>query len=172
METLLKCRKFEVVRKNCVARSGELRPLEFVLHPGAVVILPLLEDGRVVLIRQFRHALDKELWELPAGTLDVPGEDPAAAARRELEEETGFVASQVDYLCEFHPSPGILTELIRAYVAKGLRPTRQQLEPMERITVESMPMSRALEMVRDGRIADGKTMIALLMYESRRGVAP
>lgn len=169
METLLKSRKFEVVRRMCEGRDGVLRAMDIVVHPGAVVILPLIDDRQCLMLRQWRPTLQKELWELPAGTLDVPGEPPEVAAARELEEETGHVAGAIRYLCEFYPSPGILTELIRAYVATDLRKTEQHLEPTERITVETVKVADAMEMVRDGEITDGKTIITLCRWAMETG---
>lgn len=169
MESMFKSRKFEVVRRMCEGRDGVPRAIDIVVHPGAVVVLPLVDDRRCLMLRQWRHALQKELWELPAGTLDVPGEPPELAAARELEEETGHVAGAIRYLCEFHPSPGILTELIRAYVATDLRKTEQHLEATERITVETVQLADALEMVRDGRVTDGKTIITLCRWNMEAG---
>jgi len=120
------------------------------------------------MIRQWRPAIDRELWELPAGTLDVPGEDPKAAAERELEEEAGYRSDRLEWLCRFYPSPGFMTELIEAYVAHDLKATRQALEPTERIVAEAKPVSEALEMVRDGRIVDAKTLIVLMRWDLER----
>ncbi len=169
MDSLLKLRKFEVVREHLTAPDGSAGTREFVMHPGAVVILPLLSDGRCVMIRQFRPALGIELWELPAGTLDVPGESPHDAAARELEEEAGYRAGTISHLCEFYTSPGILSERITAFVAGELTSTRQKLGPTEQIEVEPLPTAEVLEMVRDGRIVDGKTIITLLRWQMHRG---
>ncbi len=169
MESLFKSKKFEVVRRTCDGRDGIPRAIDIIVHPGAVVILPLLDDERCLMLRQWRYALEQQLWELPAGTLDKPGEPPEVAAARELEEETGHVAGRMRYLCEFYPSPGILTELIRAYVATELRQTEQRLEPTERITVETVKLADAMEMIRDGRIVDGKTIITLFRWSMERG---
>ncbi len=168
MDTLLKCRKFEVYREDIPGHDGKSHPKEFIRHPGAAVILPLLDEHTCLILRQFRPALKKELWELPAGTLDKPGEDPKDAAAREVEEETGYRAGRLDYLCEFYPSPGISTELIRAYVARDLSKTAQHLDETEQLTVERLSVDEALNMVRDGRIVDAKTIITLLRWESQR----
>jgi len=172
MESLLKLRKFEVYRRSVTGRDGNLRAQEFIRHPGAVVILPLLSETRCLMLRQFRPAIERELWELPAGTLDVPGESAEAAARRELEEETGHCCGRIEYLCEFYPSPGVMTELIRSYVAYDLTETRQRLEPTERIRVESMDLSEAMRLIDAGEIVDAKTIITLLRWKARNGGGP
>lgn len=164
MESLLKCRKFEVVQQACVARDGRPMARQFVVHPGAVVVLPLLDAERCLLIRQIRHGIGRELWELPAGTLDVPGESRAEAAARELEEEVGHRAGRVERLCEFYTSPGILTELITAFVAHDLTKTQQRLTPNEEIAVEPATLADAMNMIRAGKIIDGKTIITLMWW--------
>jgi len=168
METLLKSRKFDVVRRMVTASDSRPHAVDYMRHPGAVVVLPLLSDDELVLLRNFRPAVDQTLWELPAGTLDVAGEKPAAAALRELEEEAGFRAGRIEPLCAFYPSPGVMNEYIRAFVARDLRRTRQRLEPTERIVTRTVKLSAALEMVRDGRIEDGKTIITLLRWTMAR----
>ena len=168
MESLLKCRKFEDLRRSVRTADGQELMYEIIHHPGAVVILPMLTDKRCVMIRNFRPAVERELWELPAGTLDGPDEQPAAAARRELEEETGYRAGRLTPLCEFYSSPGILDELLRAYVATDLTKTKQDLEPTEQIRVEPVDFADALVMIRDGRIVDGKTIVTLLRWDMQR----
>lgn len=167
METLLTCPKFSVVRKSVRGRDGRDHRREIVVHPGAVVVLPLLNDGRCLMLRHVRPSVDKVLWELPAGTLDKPGEPSDLAAAREVEEETGHRAGRIEYLCEFHPSPGILNELIRAYVARDLAPTRQNLDAGEDLDVVPTPVEDAILMALDGRIIDAKTIITLLVWSGR-----
>jgi ADP-ribose pyrophosphatase len=148
--------------------AGRRVEREVVRHPGAVLVVPQLDDGRVVLIRNFRVAVDQALWELPAGSLG-PGEDPRRAAARELAEETGYVAEAVDPLGEFYTSPGFCDELMRVYCARGLRPAAQRLEPGEEIEVRVLPLAEALRMIDDGRIRDGKTIAGLLLWVRRGG---
>ncbi|QDV92163.1 ADP-ribose pyrophosphatase [Phycisphaerae bacterium RAS2] len=167
METLLTCPKFFIVRKSVRGRDGRDHLREIVVHPGAVVVLPLLDDGRCLMLRHVRPSVDKVLWELPAGTLDKPGEPPESAAARELEEETGHRAGRIDSLCEFHPSPGILSELIRAYVARDLSPTHQNLDAGEDLDIVPTPVEDAINMALDGRIIDAKTIITLLVWNGR-----
>ncbi len=171
MELLLKCRKFEVFRRPVRTADGHDWDCEMITHQGAVVVLPLLADDHCVMIRNFRPVVDQELWELPAGTLDQPNEDPQDAALRELEEEAGYRANNLVPLCEFYSSPGIMNELLRAYVATDLVRTRQNLEPTEEIRVEAIDFARALAMIREGRIVDGKTIVTLLRWDQERRTA-
>ena len=168
MESLLRCRVFEVVQRTFTGTDGRQHQHQVVVHPGVVVVLPWVSDDELLMLRQYRPAVERTLWELPAGTLDVAGEAPEAAALRELEEEAGHRAGRIEPLCEFYPSPGISTELIRAYVATNLVETTQRLGPSEQIVVEPMKVAAALEMVRDGRIVDAKTIITLLRWEMGR----
>ncbi|MFQ5423099.1 MAG: NUDIX hydrolase [Phycisphaerae bacterium] len=168
MEVLLKSRKFEVISRAIASTDGGSHRHDFIVHPGAVVILPLLDADQCIMIRNYRSSVDRELWELPAGTLDVPGESPDLAAARELEEETGYRAGRLVPLCEFYSSPGFLTELLHAFVATDLTKTRQRLEPTEQIRVEPTRMDDALAMVRDGRIVDAKTLVTLLRWDMQQ----
>lgn len=167
MERILECRKFHVVREQVTGRDGKTHTREYVMHPGAVVVLPLLENGRAVVLRQNRPAVGQALWELPAGTLDIPGEPIEKAAARELEEETGYAAGRLERLCSFFTSPGIMSEEITAFVATGLTPARQRLGPTEEIEVETRPLTELMEMIRDGRITDAKSMITLLRWSMK-----
>jgi ADP-ribose pyrophosphatase len=150
------------------ARDEQGRPFtrEIVRHPGAVLVLPVLTDGdrqRVVMIRNYRVAVDERLWELPAGKLEA-GEDPAAAAARELTEETGYKAGRMIRLAEFYTSPGFADELMRAFVAEDLQTAERALEAGEDIEVCVVDCDEAIAMAIDGRIRDGKTIAALLMW--------
>ncbi|MBK9127636.1 MAG: NUDIX hydrolase [Phycisphaerales bacterium] len=162
-ELLLTARKFRVERRPYVI-NGRPHPLEVIVHPGAAVVLPILDDGRIVLIRNRRPVLDGEaLLEVPAGTLD-DGEEPLICARRELAEETGYRAERLTLLTSFYSSPGIMTERMHVFLATGLTPGPTALEPGEEIAVEATPLADALAAVREGRIQDGKTIITLLYY--------
>ena len=127
-EVLLVSRRFSVVRQDEGGRDGRTLAREYIVHPGAVTILPLFANGRVLLIRNRRIAVGATLVELPAGTLD-PGESPRATAERELIEETGYRAELFEWLCEFHTSPGILSERMHLFLATGLSPGDAAPEP-------------------------------------------
>lgn len=147
--------------------DGELREREVVRHPGAVLVLPVLDEERIVLIRNYRAAPDQTLWELPAGKLE-PGEDPQAAAARELAEETGYVAKRIRKLGTFYTSPGFADELMHVFVAEQLTPGSQRLEPGEQIEVHIIERNEALRMAMDGTLIDGKSIAALLMWDRQR----
>jgi len=128
------------------------------------VILATLEDGRVLLVRQFRFAAGQSLWELPAGTRNR-GETALATARRELAEETGYRAASWRKLIEFFPSPGILDETMTLFLARRIRPGAASPEGDERIRVESFARAQWQGMIRSGQIRDGKTLVGLLYWQ-------
>lgn len=161
-EVLLETSKFTVARLRFATAEGEEITREVIEHPGAAVILPVLDDQRVVLIRNHRRIIGKTLWELPAGTLEPP-EPPEACAARELEEETGYRAGRIEPLTEFFASPGVLNERMYGFLATELGKTQQALEPHEDIEVFPTPSWQVRDMIREGHIEDGKT-IALLLY--------
>ncbi len=163
-ETVYQSQRFTVVRHQLTTANGLPLTKETIQHPGAVVILPLLGDGRVCLIRNYRVAVCQTLVELPAGTRDR-AENPAETARRELIEETGYRAQRIEPLTEFLMSPGILNERMHLFLATGLTPGESAPEAGEQIENMLVAWPDALEMVRDGRISDAKTMLALLFYE-------
>jgi ADP-ribose pyrophosphatase len=142
--------------------DGQEVTRDVVEHPGAVTIVARPAPDEVLLIRQYRHATGEELIELPAGTRE-PGEEPIATARRELEEETGWVAGRIEPLAEFYTAPGFTDERMFLFDASELTEKEQQLEADEFITVVRVHRDDALAMIRDGRIADAKTIVGLLM---------
>jgi ADP-ribose pyrophosphatase len=163
-EILLSASRFRVERRWQTLPNGQLRQREVVVHPGAVVIVPMLDDGRICLIENYRVAVEQTLIELPAGTID-PGEDPAVTAERELSEETGYRAGQIQKLGEFFMSPGILNERMHVYLAKDLTPGPTALESGEQITSRLTTLEEALAMIDRGEIVDAKTLAALLLYQ-------
>lgn len=167
--TVFEAHKFRVVRHPVRRSDGGLHDIHLIRHPGAVVILPLLTDHQIVMIRNHQPTLERELWELPAGTLDQPDESPVQAAYRELEEETGYLADHLRPLCEIHPSPGVMDERILAFIATDLTRSVQQLEPTERIEVEIVTVEKAMKMALDGTITDAKTLVALFRWHHQRG---
>jgi ADP-ribose pyrophosphatase len=160
---LLEGRKFRVEAVDVPDREGKTRTREVVRHPGAVVILPLLSDGRIVLIRNQRFAVNATLYEIPAGTRE-PGESDELGARRELEEETGYRAGKLAPLVRFFASPGFCDEEMIGFVATDLEVTAQRLDATEHIDVEAVDVATFREMLRDGRIVDGKTLACGLYW--------
>lgn len=164
-ETLFRGVRFDVQRREVPVRGGDTAVREVVVHPGAVVVLPLLDDGRIVMIRNHRFAVEETLWELCAGTLE-DGESPLETAGRELVEETGYRAERIEPMTTFYTSPGICTERMHAYIATGLTQVGQDLEDTEKIEVEAVTRDRALDMIEQGEIRDGKTIATLLFYHA------
>lgn len=146
--------------------NGNTADFEMVRHPGASAVLPFLtepsgDDPQILLIRQFRHAANGFIYEIPAGKLD-PGEAPDACARRELLEETGCTASRLDYLCAFFTTPGFTDERIHAFTASGLTRGATHHQRDEIMSVETVTLSRALEMIRTGELQDAKSALTIL----------
>jgi ADP-ribose pyrophosphatase len=146
--------------------NGTIGELEMIRHPGASAVVPFLtdpagDDPTVLLIRQYRYAAERYLYEVPAGRLD-PGEAPDACARRELREETGCQAERVEHLITMYTTPGFTDEKIHLFMATGITRGEDAREADEFIETETMPLSRALSLVEQGEIQDGKTALALM----------
>lgn len=160
---------FEIVTHQ--GRGGRTLTREVVRHPGAVVIVPVLPDGRIVLIRNFRIAIGQYTLECPAGTLGK-GEDPAACAARELIEETGYRAGAITGLGWFYTTPGLTDEKMHAFAATELTEVGQQLEEDEDIQLQPMPGAEVLAMIDRGDLHDAKSIIAVLRARSRGLLGP
>lgn len=149
--------------------DGSTFDRDVVHHPGAVSVVAVDDDELVVLVRQYRAALDEWILELPAGKLDVDGEDPMVCAQRELVEEVGIEAAEWELLAAFHHSPGFCDELGRVYLARDLTEVtdaRQGIEE-ETMTIERWPLADAVRLVTDGTVHDAKTCIGLLLAKER-----
>jgi len=140
--------------------NGKTTQLEILRHPGASAVVPIHQDGRVVLIRQLRHAAGGYIFEIPAGKLDQ-GEDPKRCAARELEEEVGYCAGRLTLLTSILTAPGFTDEVIHIYQASDLIPGKQNLDQDEVIEVVEWPLNVALAKIQDGTIRDAKTIIGL-----------
>lgn len=162
--TVYRGRIFNVRVDTVEFPDGRTGTREIVEYPGAVVIAALDDREEVLLVRQYRHAVGRELLELPAGKLE-PGEAPLACARRELEEETGFRAREWQLLLTYYSTPGFTTEQMYLYRATGLEATEPAPDRDEFIQVVKVPLCRALEMVARGEICDAKSIVGLLVVD-------
>jgi ADP-ribose pyrophosphatase len=160
-------RKIDLALQSVELSDGNRTEREVVVHPGAVALVPMVDDDHVCLLRNFRHAIGRELIEVPAGTLDK-GEDPAVTAARELREETGYTAERIVPLGCWYVSPGIMTEVMHLYRCEGLTPGEMELEPDETLAPFVVPWTEAVAMVRDRRIIDAKSMLAILICDGLR----
>lgn len=151
--------------------DGTRHERDIVHHPGAVGVVPLHDDGTVTLVRQYRAALDRLVWEVPAGLRDVLGEPTSVTAARELTEEAGLAADHLEHLLTFHNSPGFSDEAVEIFLATGLREVAddRQGPEEEHMVVARVPLAEALAMIDDGRISDAKTVIGLLTTVRRTG---
>lgn len=162
-ELLLKTSKFSVERWTVVSPRGQTVTRDIVVHPGAVVILPILDATRIVMVRNFRHSIMKELLELPAGTCE-PDEDPIETASRELIEETGYRAGTLSPLACFYTTPGVSTELMHAFTATDLTRVGQRLDPGEEVRPEICDLAKARRLLMAGGLQDAKTIAVLGIY--------
>ena len=167
-ETIYQGKVFRVERDKVELENGNTSIREIVRHNGGACIAALSDEDEVYMVRQFRYAFGKELWELPAGKLE-PGEDPFEAAKRELAEEAGLTARHYTDLGVFYPTVGYCTEIIYTWAATGLEPVPQHLDEDEFLTVYKIPLQKALEMVYSGEIQDGKTALGILKLADLRG---
>jgi ADP-ribose pyrophosphatase len=160
--------RLRVRREHGVLPDGRRVAFHAVRVPAVAYVLPLLDDGRVVLIRQYRPIVAAEIWELPAGTIEA-GESPEECAHRELAEETGYAAGRLEPLGEALADPGLTDERIFLFVARDLRPVARGLDADEHITVAPVPLAEAYRRVDAGEILDAGTLIALLRFRDRAG---
>jgi ADP-ribose pyrophosphatase len=147
--------------------NGVTIDLEIVRHPGAAAVVPLKDNGMVVLIKQFRHAAGGFIYEIPAGKL-YPGEDPLHCAARELEEEIGWIAGRMERLTSILTAPGFTDEVIHIYKATGLTAGRQQLDRDEVLEVLEISLEEAIKMIEAGTIRDAKTIVGLKLVSGER----
>ncbi|MGG0716614.1 NUDIX hydrolase [Robertmurraya massiliosenegalensis] len=142
--------------------NGKTSTREIVKHPGAVAVLPITDDGKIVMVEQYRKPMDKVLVEVPAGKLEK-GEEPAYTAERELEEETGYECQSLEWLISFYTSPGFADEVVHVYVAKGLtkKENAASLDEDEFVNVLEVTLEEAIELVKEQRVYDAKTAYAI-----------
>jgi ADP-ribose pyrophosphatase len=162
-QTVYAGKVFGIRRDEVIEPTGVRTTREMITHPGSVVVLPVLPDGRVVLIQQYRYAARQYLWELVAGRIDE-GETPLEAAERELREETGYRAKRFRTFLEFFPTPGFLEEKMYLLLAEGLTPGKAEPEDDERIVARPYTGKQLEQMIRRGKLLDAKTISGVLYY--------
>jgi ADP-ribose pyrophosphatase len=160
--TLHEGRVFNLVTEHYTLENGVTSDMDFIQHPGAAAMVPMINNEEVVLIKQYRHAIREFIWEIPAGTLDL-NESPLSCARRELIEEIGYSATDWHQLGTITPLPGCSNERIHIFLALDLKPAEQNLDDDEMINVHKMNFSEALQMIESGKISDGKTISGLFL---------
>jgi ADP-ribose diphosphatase len=162
-KTVFRGRVFDVRRERVAEPGGLTATREFVVHKGSVVVIPILPDGRTLLVHQYRHATGQYLWELVAGRIE-PGEKPLVAARRELTEETGYSARRFTKLLSFFATPGFVNERLVVYAAEGLTPGIARPDSDERIKTKTFSIRELERMMRRGWLRDAKSIAAILFY--------
>jgi len=166
-EVVFQGKAFNVHSDQVRLPDGQVVRMDIVEHVGAVTILPLDEDGQIWFVRQYRHATGKALLELPAGMLE-PGEQPEACARREIREETGMAAGQIEKLGELYLAPGYSTEYMHVFLAQDLYPSPLPGDQDEFLSVEKISFKQAFELVKRGELQDAKSLAALLLANQKR----
>jgi ADP-ribose pyrophosphatase len=162
-ETLYKGKVFSLQRDTVIEPGGVRADRDIIVHPGSVVVLPIFQDGRVLLIRQYRHTVGDFLWELVAGRKE-PKETPVTAARRELIEETGYTAKRFRKLLHVIPTPGFVNEWMWIFAAEGLIQGPAQPEDDEKITPRIFTLKQIDTMIQRGTLRDAKSICGLLFY--------
>ena len=161
-ETLMKGRAFCIRRDYLKTPDGRETKFEIIEHSGSVIIIPIDENGKMLLVRQYRHATGGDLLELPAGTLE-DNEDPEVCAAREIREETGMAAGALTKMGEFYLAPGYSTEFMVVYLATDLSPNPLKADDDEFLSVESIPVAEAFKKAERGEIPDAKSLAALFL---------
>ena len=164
-ETLLTGRVFTIQRDLVKTPDGRQTTFDIIHHGGSVLIVPIDQDGNLLFVRQYRHAAGKDLLELPAGTLDQ-GEAPETCAARELREETGFAAGRLEAVGQFYLAPGYSSEFMHVFVARDLRSDPLEHDADEFLSLETIPLAKALEMAQGGQIPDSKSLAGLFLAKS------
>ncbi|HBA61096.1 MAG TPA: ADP-ribose pyrophosphatase [Elusimicrobia bacterium] len=145
--------------------NGKTATREFIDHPGAVAVLPVLPDGKIVFVRQFRYPVGRATLEIPAGKLHSPKDSPLKRVKAELKEETGYTAKKLTPILSYWPTPAFSTEVLYVYTATGLRGGKPNPDEDEFLTLETIPFKKAWQMAKTGKIRDSKTLIALQAWK-------
>ena len=157
------------IYEDTVMANGHEAHWDFIHHDGAAAVLPVADDGRILMVRQYRNALDRDTLEIPAGKLDAPDEPKIECAYRELEEETGYRTEQMEYLISVNTTVAFCDEAIDVFVARNLIPSHQHLDEDEVIDVEPWELKDLLELIYAGKMTDAKTVAAITAYAVKYG---
>ena len=158
------------IYRDTVVANGHQEVYDYIHHDGAAAVLPVTKDGKILMVRQYRNALDRFTLEIPAGKLDAPDEPKIDCAYRELEEETGFRSENLEYLMTINTTVAFCDECIGVYIARDLIPSQQHLDEDESIDVEEWEVLDLLRLIYSGKMTDGKTVAAILAYAQREGI--
>lgn len=154
----------DIYRDYMQFSNGNTEEWDYIHHRGAAAVLPVMDDGRLLMVRQYRNALEKYIIELPAGALNDPEEHGIVCAARELEEETGYRSEDLEWLLTINTTVALSNEKIEIYLAKNLIPSKQHLDPNEFVEVKAYTLDELKEMIYTGELVDGKTIAAVMTY--------
>ena len=158
------------IYRDTVVANGIRETYDYIHHDGAAAVLPVTKDGKILMVRQYRNALDRSTLEIPAGKVDAPDEPRIECGYRELEEETGFRTEHLEYLMTINTTVAFCDEAIDIFIARDLIPSKQNLDEDECIEVEEWEVTDLLELIYSGKMTDGKTVAAILAYAQREGI--
>ena len=147
--------------------NGNHEVWDYIHHKGAAAVIPVMDDGRLLMVRQYRNALERDTLEIPAGKLDDPQEEGIVCASRELEEETGYRSENLEWMLTIRTTVAFCDERIEVFVARDLIPSKQHLDEDEFVDVKAYELEELKQMIFEGKIQDSKTMAAILAYESK-----
>jgi ADP-ribose pyrophosphatase len=153
--------------KDTVEVNGHIAEWDYIHHDGAAAVVAVNDEGKLLMVRQYRNALDRFTLELPAGKLDEPGEPTLECAKRELEEETGYYTEDFEYLLTVNTTVAFCNEKIDLYLARNLTKTEQHLDPDEEINVEAWDVEALKQLIYEGKITDGKTVAGIMTYAAK-----
>lgn len=158
----------KIYRDDMEMPDGKIVQWDYFHHNGGAAVIPVLEDGRILMVRQYRNALDRYTLEIPAGAFDYEGEPGLSCASRELEEETGYRSDDFTFLINMNSMPAFTNEKVSIYVAEHLKKAKQHLDEQEFLNVEVRELEELIHMIYEGTLTDSKTVCGLLAYELRR----
>lgn len=166
-ELVRNCHIFDFYEDTLINPEGKTVKYDHIEHKGAAAVVPVLEDGRILMVRQFRNSLDRYTWEIPAGGRDSVNEDFKVAAARELEEETGYKSDNLKHLIKIATAIAYCSEIIEVYVATNLQKSSQNLDDNEFIDVKAFELEELKQMIYEGKIQDSKTIASIMSYANR-----